>query len=732
MTTSSRVSRTRSIGMKIILLPIIGILSVLFIQGAGWYRNLLVEKGTNLKAETFQIAELSARLLYVEKEYLSTLDEKLTSLVESRSKAIKDHIESAAALSNDPEIAKAINSLREMVNKRLELFKLAGDVTWAIESDRDRLAKVNQNNNALVKELIQTLSIGNLSATNAILCDMLKEYNGFSTSVMLNISDLLAFSDKDKYDENSKALRQSMSLSAFGVDEVIASPEYEEARGKWEEVKNNQQTIFMMQDNIRFNWEQAAAHQLALKKGEEKIHGAVLMVQEMGQQFSDKVEETARLVSYGVIALSMIILVFSSFFITRRITRPVKIMTGGIQKMAEGDFSTDITYQARDEFGLMAESVRKMAEAQKSKAELANHIAEGDLTHTVALASEKDSLGKALSKMSRELNHLIQKVNETVLKVTASATEISDASQSLSQGATQQAASLEEITASMSEIGSMTKSNAENAATANQLSIEARDAGELGKGDMVKMVEAMDGISESSQAISKIIKVIDEIAFQTNLLALNAAVEAARAGKHGKGFAVVAEEVRNLAGRSAKAASETSELIESAVARVDYGVKIVRQTSKALGNIVSMAAKAADLVGEIAASSNEQAQGIAQIDQGLGQVDQVTQQNTANAEQTAASAEELTVRAHDLQTQLARFTLKSEKESAKTAKGKKPAPVLTKAEKSKPSPENGRALPAPEPDDVMQEEKGQAPSKASKKSRSETFIELDDEEFGRY
>ncbi len=246
------------------------------------------------------------------------------------------------------------------------------------------------------------------------------------------------------------------------------------------------------------------------------------------------------------------------------------------------------------------------------------------------------------------IGRITENLAEASKQTSSAAQQISVASQTLAEGSTEQASSLEETSASLEQIASMTRQNADNANSANALMQESKSNVDSGVHSMGDMVQAMDSIKESSREISKIIKVIEEIAFQTNLLALNAAVEAARAGEHGKGFAVVAEEVRNLAQRSATASKDTASLIENAVKKSEEGSVIVESSAKALDAIAESTKKVGDLVGEIAAASNEQAQGIDQVNRAVSQMDQVTQSNAASAEESASASEQLNAQSESL------------------------------------------------------------------------------------
>jgi methyl-accepting chemotaxis protein len=284
---------------------------------------------------------------------------------------------------------------------------------------------------------------------------------------------------------------------------------------------------------------------------------------------------------------------------------------------------------------------------------------EGDLTKRLAVRS-KDEIGElaqCFNAFIGKLHSIMVELRGLSAHVAGASQELSAAGEQMSSGAQQQASSLEETAASLEEITGTVKQNADSARQANQLAVGSRDTAEKGGEVVNTAVSAMGEINKSSKKIADIITTIDEIAFQTNLLALNAAVEAARAGEQGRGFAVVAAEVRSLAQRSATAAKEIKGLIQDSVQKVQDGSDLVNKSGQTLQEIVSSVKRVTDIIGEIAAASQEQSSGIDQVNKAVSQMDQVVQSNAAQTEELSSTAQSLSDQAQQLQQLVGRFKL---------------------------------------------------------------------------
>jgi methyl-accepting chemotaxis protein len=297
---------------------------------------------------------------------------------------------------------------------------------------------------------------------------------------------------------------------------------------------------------------------------------------------------------------------------------------------------------------------------------LANTVASGDLSRDIVVES-RDEMGKmlhALAAMQDSLRKVVGRVRRSADEISMASRQIAQGNSDLSQRTEEQASSLEETASSMEELTSTVKQNAENAQQANHLGIAAGEVAVKGGEVMVQVVGTMSSINEASKKIADIIGVIDGIAFQTNILALNAAVEAARAGEQGRGFAVVAAEVRNLAQRSAAAAKDIKELINDSVAKVDKGTMLVDQAGKTTKDVVASIKLVTDILSEITAASQEQSQGIEQVNQAITQMEGVTQQNAALVEEAAAAAESMVDQTRQLDLAMSVFRIADTAEGA--------------------------------------------------------------------
>jgi methyl-accepting chemotaxis protein len=322
------------------------------------------------------------------------------------------------------------------------------------------------------------------------------------------------------------------------------------------------------------------------------------------------------------------------------------VSNGNFRRFTDAQANTDAV------IGNMQEAIGKVNAVMQA-------VSDNDLSRRVDYRIEGE-----LEQLKSSVNEAIELLSRTIAEAANASRQIADradhlaaSAKALAEGTATQASNIEEISSSMGEIEGVTRQNSENANQSSQITKETQEIVLQGNQQVKTMVSSMNRIADSGKNVKKIVTVIDEIAFQTNLLALNAAVEAARAGKYGKGFAVVAEEVRNLAGRSAEAAKNTTTLIDTTIQEIESGVRTVDVTAEMLGRITTSIEKVTALVAEIADNSSSQQTGIEEISKSLAQVNEVVQQNASISEKTAAASTEMKTQSQSLQNTMRRFVL---------------------------------------------------------------------------
>jgi len=373
-----------------------------------------------------------------------------------------------------------------------------------------------------------------------------------------------------------------------------------------------------------------------------------------------------------------------TYFVSSSIAKPLKKITVAAKEIGEGQFDVSIAVKSKDEIGQLAQALNltivqlKDYKAYIDEIERAlGCIADGDLTIKPAIefrgqfAKLRVSMGNVLNGLS----DLLWRIREAADQVGSGSDQVANGAQALSQGATEQASSIQELSASINEVAAQIQQTAGNANEAQRkakyMGKELRTSNDY----MKNMVTAMDQITNKSSEISKIIKIIDDLAFQTNILALNAAVEAARAGAAGKGFAVVADEVRNLAGKSADAAKNISVLIAETIEAVKNGSKIADDTAHSLNESVTITGETVEVIEKISMAASEQSTAIEQINQGVEQISSVVQTNAATAEESAAASEELSGQSNMLKELLSAFKIRQPSGGHKAAAASEQSPI---------------------------------------------------------
>lgn len=372
------------------------------------------------------------------------------------------------------------------------------------------------------------------------------------------------------------------------------------------------------------------------------------------------------MVKVSVIAV-LILMLLVVLQIRRIIGRPVKELSRVATLIAEGELDQNISYRSGDELGTLAYNFNQVTLRLRDYIKYINEIsgtlreiARGNLAFELKneYTGEFAKIRESLDEIAVELNIVIGQMGASSRDVAAGAEQISDSAVRLSQGSTEQAAEVEALAGHIGKASDSVQKIAEDAQKASGISKEVRGGLLDSNMKMQNMTEVIQKISEKSNAINKIVKTIDDIAFQTNILALNAAVEAARAGEAGKGFAVVAEEVRTLAGKSANAARETTELLGETISAMEEGVNAADNTAKSMLAAVGLAEEMDSLIGSIADCAKEQAVTAGEISHGIDQIAIVVQTNVSTAESSAAASEELSGQAAALKEQVSRFRLK--------------------------------------------------------------------------
>ncbi|WP_114812982.1 methyl-accepting chemotaxis protein [Paraburkholderia kururiensis] len=502
---------------------------------------------------------------------------------------------------------------------------------WALNDQLDVIARVNNTETRLANDLRSSIQDRAIAMRNLALItdpqDIAREQERIRKQEQI-YADAYAKLTRMFADEPSTTDRERGLVAALKADEAATLPPMRRAIELGAANDQAGATKELLQ-NARPPQRRWLAHAVELANFEDELNA-------QAQKDAVAVYSHVRLLIAIVVTISLLLAIAVALAIARSILRQL----GGEPALAQ---------------------------------HAAAQIADGNLLVDLRVAQgDTSSLMVSLEAMRARLTSIVQGIKTSAESISVAANEVAQGNVDLSQRTEEQAASLEETAASMEELTSTVRQNTDNARQGSTLAATASETAQAGGSVVQQVVSTMDDISSSSQKVAEIITVIEGIAFQTNILALNAAVEAARAGEQGRGFAVVAGEVRTLAQRSAVAAKEIKELIETSVSHVANGAKLVQDAGKTMNEVVRSVSRVTDIMGEIASASAEQTTGIEQVNVAVAQMDEVTQQNAALVEQATAAAQSMADQAKSL-----RETVSIFKVATHTVSMAAPVPVRT-------------------------------------------------------